>query len=141
MFDRIQNHFQFQADQILTGQLKEVCRLYSYPMVIYLNALPVVVPNAATIFDRMTEMQAVMQSRGLHAYQSIVTAVQMPRKGRFRVWITSEQKYREAPLKRRSSMIHYMRDSVHGLQTEMIHVMSVSPQDVCNCLNPLRKLA
>ena len=69
-------------------------------------------------------LRAAYLERGVIALQPRVTAVDLPRAGRFRVWVDWHELAIPADESRLSSAIYYCRSTPAGLRTEMINYTS-----------------
>ena len=124
---QISAHFRDQADRLLAGDLGRIAEEYSFP-------LPIHFPNdlavAFTLKDSsaiLAQRRAVLMARGVVALRPTVTAVDLPRAGRFRVWIDWNELTKTGAEIRGSSAIYYCRTTATGLLTEMIQYTYVSP--------------
>jgi hypothetical protein len=122
----ISAHFRDQADRLLAGDLNRISQEYAFP-------LPIHFPNDLAVAFNLEDSSAILArrraelvARGVVALRPSITAVDLPRAGRFRVWVDwKEQTAAEAEM-RGSSAIYYCRAAATGLQTEMIQYTYVS---------------
>ena len=120
-------HFRDQADRLLSGDLDRIARDYSFPLPIH---FPDDLAVAFTLEDSsaiLAKRRAELVARGVVALRPTITAVDLPRAGRFRVWVDWNEQTATGTEIRASSAIYYCRSVATGLQTEMIQYTHVSP--------------
>lgn len=124
---RISRHFRDQAARLLAGDLHRIGEEYTFP-------LPIHFPNDLTIaFDLedsstiLAQRRAELMGRGIVALLPTVTAIELPRSGKFRVWIDWKEVTAQGDEIPGSSAIYYCRSVATGLQTEMIEYTHVLP--------------
>jgi hypothetical protein len=124
---QISAHFREQADRLLAGDLDRIAEEYAFPLPIH---FPDDLAVAFTLEDSsaiLAQRRAELMARGVVALRPTVTAVDMPRAGRFRVWIDWNEQTATGTEIRGSSAIYYCRTAATGLLTEMIQYTHVSP--------------
>jgi hypothetical protein len=111
MYRSITAHLQTRSDLLLAGQYEELARYYLLPQAIYLGDSPWVLRDTA---------DAVAAIARLHRRVPTVTALQLPRKGRFRAWVRWSEIATDPALNRASEMVYYFRETPNGLKSEMV---------------------
>ncbi len=124
---RISRHFRDQAARLLAGDLHRIEVEYTFP-------LPIHFPNDLTVAINLddgcsilAQRRAELIARGIVALIPTVTAVELPRSGKFRVWIDWKEVTAVGEEIPGSSAIYYCRSAATGLQTEMIEYTHLSP--------------
>lgn len=119
-------HFQAQADRLLAGDLDRFHEMFILPLPIHAPGVLTVVldPNHGT--GVLNHMRAEWAGRGVVALRPAVSAVELPKHNRFRVWIDwteIDASGAEAP---GSTIIYYCRKCPTGLRTEMMQYTHLS---------------
>lgn len=134
---QISSHFRTQAERLIAGDLAGIAVQCSFP-------LPIHFPNTLTVAFTPAQRGAMLEkrrldlvARGVVALHPDITAIDLPREGRFRVWVDWKEQTASGSEMRGSSVIYYCRAGTFGLQTEMIQYTHVSepgqpvmPQDL-----------
>jgi len=116
---------------LLAGQLDPVVASFVYPLPIFAASRWIVLGNADQALSFCRHAHAVLCQRGVVALQPKVTAVELPRGGRFRVWVDWYELALPATGTRLTSAIYYMRDGSAGPQVEMIAYQLSRQSDIC----------
>jgi hypothetical protein len=109
-----------RADQMLSGQLEALAASYTFPLPVYLNDQPLVVASAERACAMLCLQRLSMIHRQVVALRPTVNAIDLPRNGRFRVWVDWLELAIPAEGSGRSSAIYYCRSREAGLQIEMV---------------------
>lgn len=126
MFSHVTAHFRRRADLLLGGRFDQVAAQYVYPLPLYLGASRVIVRNAVEATDILCLLRAAYLERGVIALQPRVTAIDVPRDGRFRAWVDWHELALPVEQSRISSSIYYLKSTPAGLRTEMINCTNSS---------------
>lgn len=132
MYSRVSEHFVNRADRLILGQLDELVMDYVYPLPMHLVANRIVLRNpqeARAVFGLLREE---LLERGVLRLRPMVSAMDIPRAGRFRVWVDWHELAAEPEKCRSSSAIYYCRHTQAGPKTEMIAYTRLSMPE----LNP-----
>lgn len=123
---QIFSHFRNQAERLIAGDLAGIASQYSFP-------LPIHFPTALTVAFNPEQSSAMLEkrrldlvARGVVALRPNITAIDLPREGRFRVWVDWKEQTASGAEMLGSSAIYYCRARAFGLQTEMIQYTHVS---------------
>lgn len=119
-------HFQAQADQLLAGDQERFVEMYSLPLPIHSpGGLTVVVdPEGGT--DFLNQMRAEWAKRGVVALRPDVSAIELPKANRFRVWIDWKEIDATGVEAPGSTIIYYCRKGPTGLRTEMMQYTRIA---------------
>lgn len=119
-------HFRTQGERLIAGDLASIALQYAFP-------LPIHFPNDLTVAFSPEQSTAILEkrrqdlvARGVVALRPNITAVDLPREGRFRVWVDWKERTATGTEMLGSSVIYYCRAKASGLQTEMIQYIHVS---------------
>jgi hypothetical protein len=120
MFSQLTAHLRHRAELLLGGRFDQVAAQYVYPLPLYIGASRVIVRNAVDATDILCLLRATFLERGVIALQPRVTAIDVPRAGRFRAWVDWHELALPVTETRVSSMIYYCKSTPTGLRTEMV---------------------
>lgn len=138
MFGRLDALMQWRADLLMAGRLEDLAREYLYPLVLYLDERQLVLRDAEALSEVLARLRAAQQAQGVRLLQSQVTAVDLPRHGRFRVWV----RYRSLGASGRpimtSDAILYCRDMPDGVKSEMVEYGDCMMSDLWDGVSALQ---
>lgn len=120
-------HFQAQADQLLAGELDGFGEMFSLPLPIHAPGALTVVLDPVGGTDFLNRMRAEWAGRGIVALRPKVSAIELPKDNRFRVWIDWTEINSAGDEAPGSTIIYYCRKCSTGLRTEMMQYTHVSP--------------
>lgn len=118
-------HFQVQSDLLLAGALEGFGAMFTLPLPIhYPGGLTVVRPEAGA--DFLMRMRNELVHRGIVGMRPVIAAMELPRAGRFRVWIDWQEITASGAAIPGSRIVYFCRNSVDGLRTEMMQYTHLS---------------
>ncbi|MCU0826548.1 MAG: hypothetical protein MUE52_03895 [Tabrizicola sp.] len=117
---------------LLQGNYAPIVAQYVYPLPMYLGESRVIVRTPEEATGMLCLLRAAYLERGVVTLLPRVTAVGLPREGRFRVWVDWQELALPAEESRSSSVIYYCRSTPAGLRIEMVNYTRVSMPE----LNP-----
>ena len=120
MFRKIELTMQRRADLLACGRLDELVADYVYPLVLYLGDQQKVIADPGEMVGIFNELQQDHRTRGVTHMVAKVTAMDLPRQGRFRAWVSFHEKGGDQWNLSRRDVVHYCRDTDHGIMTEMV---------------------
>lgn len=126
MYSQIAAQLRYSGDQLLAGRFDALLDNYAYPLPVFLPAERLLLsgPQEARLFFSLLR-QALLRD-GVVALRPEVRAVELPRSGRFRVWVD----WHELPLTggavRSSSAVYFYRATPLGPRVEMVNYTQVS---------------
>ncbi|HOZ33600.1 MAG TPA: hypothetical protein PLM52_12030 [Tabrizicola sp.] len=126
MFSQVSAQLRQRADRLLSGQYDWLAAHYVYPLPLYLGPSRLIVRSRDEAVSMLCLLRAAYLERGVIALQPRVTAVDLPRDGRFRVWVDWHELAIPAEHSRQSSVIYYCRTSGPGLRVEMVQYTRLS---------------
>jgi hypothetical protein len=126
MHSQIAAQLRSRGDLLLAGRIDALLSSYVFP-------LPVFLPEQRLVLQGPTEALAVFAilrealiRGGIVALRPNVTAVELPRSGRFRVWVDWRELAMPCGEVSTSSAIYYCRATPLGPVTEMINYTHLS---------------
>lgn len=132
MYSRVSKHFADRADRLIRGQLDHLVQDHVYPLPMHLAANRIVLRNPDEARAVYGLLRQEMLDRGVTRLSPVVSAIDIPRKGRFRVWVDWHKEGGESVDGQGSSAIYCCRDTPAGLRIEMIAYINLSMPE----LNP-----
>jgi len=126
LYSQITAHLQTKGELLLSAQFDRLMDSYVFPLPIFLHTSRLVVSapdQACTVFEHLRE---ALVGRGVVALRPKVSAIDLPRAGRFRVWVDWQEIAFPVEATRVSQAVYYCRDTGIGLQTEMVSYTRLS---------------
>jgi hypothetical protein len=132
MFSQVKAQLRSRADQLMAGRLRDVSRQYLYPLPLHLGANRMVVRTSDEAEAMLGLLRSALIARGVVSLKPCVVAIDLPRAGRFRIWVDWHELAVPAGGTRISSAVYYCRATPAGFRTEMIAYTRLSMPE----LNP-----
>jgi hypothetical protein len=126
MYRSITEHLQRRGDLLLSGQYEELSRLFMLPQALYLSDTPWVLRDTADVVAAMGRLHQMLRGRQVNRRVPKVTALQLPRQGRFRAWVRWSEYSADPAQNRTSEVVYYFRETPSGLKTEMLEFKGLS---------------
>ncbi len=126
LYSQITTHLQAKGELLLSGQFDRLTTSYVFPLPIFLHASRLVISapdQARAVFRHLRE---ALVDRGVVALRPKVSAIDLPRAGRFRIWVDWQEIALPVEATRISQAVYYCRDTGIGLQTEMVNYTHLS---------------
>ena len=126
LYSQVLTHLQTKGELMLSGQFDLLTASYHYPLPIFLHSSRLVLhapDQASTVFRHLRE---ALVERGVVTLRPKVSAIDLPRAGRLRVWVDWQEIAFPVEATRVSQAVYYCRDTGIGLQTEMISYTRLS---------------
>lgn len=135
MHSQIAAQLLLRGDLLLAGRIGDLLDCYNiYPLPVFLptGRLLLAGPNEARV--ALSLLRHALLQGGVVALRPQVRAVELPRAGRFRVWVDWHELPQGAGPVRESSAIYYCRSNGPGpgLQTEMVNYTRLSMPDLAH---------
>jgi hypothetical protein len=130
MFSQVASQLHNRAAWLLAGQFDQIVAEYRFPLPVHLGPSRLIVrtPEEATAMLRL--QRDTFLSRGVVALNPCVTAMDLPRGGRFRVWVDWHELARPGQVAQMSSALYYCRQVSAGFQIEMVDYTRLSMADL-----------
>jgi hypothetical protein len=115
-----------RGELLLGGRIEEMVASYIYPLPMYLQSRCLVLNSPLDAFVVFDLLRTALLERGVVSLRPQVTAVDIPRGGRFRVWADWHELTHLPENTYKSSVIYYCRETGLGPQVEMINYTHMS---------------
>ena len=132
MFSQVTAHFRHRAELLFAGAFDRIAAQYSYPLPMHLGSRRVIVRSADEMAEMLCLLRAAFRQRGVIATEPHVTALDLPRAGRFRAWVEWQELGTAAEVLGVSSVAYYCKTAPGGLHIEMVEYSRLSMPE----LNP-----
>jgi hypothetical protein len=126
MFTQVSALLRHRAERLWNGQFDALAAQYIYPLPMYMGSSRLIVRNADEAASMLCLLRSAYLQRGVIALQPRVTALDLPREGRFRAWVDWHELAIPAEETRLSSVIYYCRMTASGVRTEMVNYTRLS---------------
>ncbi len=115
-----------RADGLMAGTLDDLVKDYSFPLPVDLMSTRVIVRSREESLAMLALQRKVMLERGITELQPDVTAVDLPRAGRFRVWVDWHEISPGPEGGRVSSAVYFCSGTGGALRIQMIQYLRLS---------------
>lgn len=119
MFGRLAEYMQWRTDLLVTDRFEDLAREFLYPFALYHGERQRVVSCAEELVTIFAQLRNDQRARGVVRVDTRVTAVDLPRHGRFRVWLVHADQDAEGRILALSDTIMYCRETPEGVKSEM----------------------
>jgi hypothetical protein len=120
MFSQVTAQLCARAEAFLSGNLEEVVYNYLYPLPLYLPSTQLVIRTPQEARAVLNKLRVAMLQRGVVAMKPKVSAIDLPRAGRFRVWVEWTELALPVEGTRTASVVYYCRNAASGFRIEMM---------------------
>ena len=119
--------FGLLGEQFVQGRLEEMASHWAFPCPMEVDGQLVVMRSPEVFVTFLAERRRAALSRGLTAMMPRISAIEMPRKGRFRVWLRWVFHYgSQADEEEDHGMVYFMAAGPDGrLTIEMMDVVHI----------------
>lgn len=126
LYSQIASHLRHRAELLLSGQIDRMIPDFAYPLPVFLqdSRLLITSPDHASLI--FSHLRTALVERGVVMLRPTISAIDLPRAGRFRVWVDWQEIAFPAEASRVSQAIYYCRMTELGLQTEMLNYTHLS---------------
>jgi hypothetical protein len=130
MFSQVASQLHNRAAWLLAGQFDRIAAEYCFPLPVHLGPSRVIVrsPDEATAMLRL--QRDTFLKRGVVVLNPCVTAMDLPRGGRFRVWVDWHELARPGQGAQMSSALYYCRQTPAGFRIEMVDYTRLSMSEL-----------
>ncbi len=119
MYARLQNLMQWRMWLLLSGRHADLAQEYLYPLPVYLNGRQQVLRSHAEMEVSLRRLRSHSIAAGVTSAEVRVGAVELPRRGRFRVWVWYRNLGATGTTLAKGHFLHYCRETPEGIKTEM----------------------
>lgn len=117
----ISAHLFRRGDLLLSGLIDTLLSSYSFPLPVFLEERLLLIGSESQAREILGHLRLSLKDRGIGRMEPRVTAVELPRAGRYRVWVDWHELGAPPGGPGLSQAIYYCRDTVDGLQIEMVN--------------------
>jgi hypothetical protein len=111
---------EWRASLLRDGRIEDLAHQFLFPMALYTNAVLRPVASADALAETLRNFRKTIAPEVLRYLEIIVTSVEIPRGGRFRVWSELVCRIPGQPVRVMGSTIHFMRETPQGIMAEML---------------------
>lgn len=130
MFSQVASQLACRARWLLSGRIDEILAEHQFPLPVDFGASRLVIRSPDEGRLLLGHLRAAYSGRGVTALVPTVTAVDLPRGGRFRVWADWHDATRSGVATHVASMVYYCRKVPTGLRIEMVDCTSLHIPDL-----------
>jgi len=110
------------------GRFTEMAAFWSFPCPLEIGGDLVVMRDPAMLADHFAHQHVQARQDGLTAMIPRIAAIEMPRQGRFRVWLRWQYEFADLCVPDEAASLYYMaRTSRGGLTIEMMDLVRLPP--------------
>jgi hypothetical protein len=117
----ISAHLSRRGDLLLSGRIETLLSTYSFPLPVFLEERLLLIGSEDHAREILGHVRLSLTARGIGRMQPKVTAVELPRAGRYRVWVDWHEPGAAPDGPGLSQAIYYCRDTEDGLRIEMVN--------------------
>ena len=140
VFELMDSLMRWRASLMLDGRVDDLVREFIFPFALFVGGRWRSFANADELVSCFAATMQSRQDRGIIHLETRVVAMDLPRQGRFRVWVDHTDYSAADVVADRYSSLNSCRDTARGVQTEMLHVYPLAgPQVVTPLINVLVK--
>jgi hypothetical protein len=126
MFSQVASQLLNRATWLLAGQYDRIVAEYCFPLPVHLGTSRVIVRSPAEAVSMLRLQRAACLERGVVALKPVVTALDLPRAGRFRIWVDWHELTLPEQGPMQSSAVYYCRQTPAGFRIEMVDYTQLS---------------
>lgn len=127
MPQRVADFFDVIAAALVSGDLEETISLHRFPYPCHIEDRQLVMWTEDDLRAFLLERRASILGQGVTRVAAHVAGIEVPRDGRFRVWVRWTYHAPVSAIEDGSASIFYLQRSENGrIQAEMCHFLSLS---------------
>jgi hypothetical protein len=130
MFSRIAAQFRSRALWLLAGRIDEIVAEHQFPLPVDFGDSRLIVRSPDEARTLLGHLRAAYVRRGVAALVPMITAVDLPRGGRFRVWVDWHSAPHPGGPTHLASAVYYCRQVPAGMRIEMVDCTSLAIPDL-----------
>lgn len=132
LFSLISSHLQRRGELLLSGHVDALVSDFDFPLPVFMGSRRMIISSADQARIIYDHLRKAYVDRGVVMLRPSVSAIELPRAGRFRVWVDWQEIAFPAEATRISQAVYYCRVSKLGVRTEMLNYTHLSMPE----LNP-----
>ena len=125
-FSQITSHLRRRGELLLSNQVATLLSDFDFPLPVFLGSRRLILTSPDQGWQVFEHLRKAYVDRGVVMLRPTVSAVEMPRAGRFRVWVDWQEIAFPAEASRVSQAVYYCRQTPLGLRTEMLNYTHLS---------------
>jgi hypothetical protein len=118
---KISTYFSGRGDLLLSGRIETLLSTYSFPLPVFLEERLLLIGSEDQAREILDHVRQSLTDRGIGTMRPKVTAVELPRAGRYRVWVDWHELGAAPDGAGLSQAIYYCRETDDGLRIEMVN--------------------
>lgn len=119
MYSQLKQLLHRRATLLMAGQMQELAKEYVYPLPIYVSGRQEVMRDAKEMAATLTRLALVQQAQDVAQVDLKLDAMELPRHGRFRIWVTQRSRDAQGAILDQGQLVHYCRLTESGIKIEM----------------------
>jgi hypothetical protein len=119
LYSQVSAYLRSRGEMLLSGQIDEMITGYQFPLPVFLQTKRMILQSSDEVRSILYFLRDALLERGVVALRPQINAIDLPRNGRFRVWVDWHELAMPAEGTRMSSVIYYCRETSTGVQVEM----------------------
>ena len=126
LYSQVTTHLRQRGEWLLSGQFDRLVADYLYPLPVFLHTSQLVMTSPGHAWTIFAHLREALVERGVVMLRPSISAMDLPRAGRFRVWVDWQEIAFPAEASRISQAVYFFRETDLGLQTEMVNYTHLS---------------
>jgi hypothetical protein len=126
MFSEVASQLRNRASWLMSEHYDRIVADYCFPLPVHLDHSRVIVRNPDEASAMLRLQRAAFLERGVISLTPSVTAMDLPRGGRFRIWVDWHEVTLSDQVSPQSKAIYYCRQTPGGFQIEMVDYTRLS---------------
>jgi hypothetical protein len=122
LYHRVQAFLSDLIAKLDNQNLVSFLSLHDFPVEMTLDGVPLSATRPSELEAHMTELARAFKQSGIATREYTLMAVEVPRQGRFRIWVRSRYMNAAGEHVRTSDKIMHLRDKHGRLMVEEVHV-------------------
>jgi hypothetical protein len=128
---------QWRSELLIAQRYEDLGMQYCMPLVLFREDDQLVVNNREDLAVLFAKLNAQRHSAGIVEVTVSITAMDIPRNGRFRVWTRSHEMDMHGTTVSHSDAVYYCRLTPEGLRSEMVEYITCSIPEIWENQNDL----
>lgn len=125
-FSQLTSHLQRRGELLLSGQIADLVAQFDFPLPVFLGQRRMIITSPEQGWLVFDHLRKAYVERGVVMLRPRISAVELPRAGRFRVWVDWQEIAFPVEASRMSQAVYYCRVTSLGLRTEMLDYTHLS---------------
>lgn len=130
LYSQISTQLRQRGELLLSGQIDALVASYLFPLPVFLQSNLMILHRPEDAGAVLAVLRDALIGRSVVALRPQIKAVDLPRAGRFRVWVDWHELAIPAEGTHMSSAIYYCRQTEAGIRFEMVNYTRQSMPDL-----------